>query len=110
MDSKDTNAIPIETNELMKTFRKVAPASVKDSDKRDIAYYEMAETRGWVQFKEDVDSLISSLDSSVKLENAKDISEFGFMVLARDLAKTYLNYMVNLVDGSYETLNQKENG
>lgn len=110
----DNNAIPIGADSLLKTFKKLEPQEVRDqTEPRDLNYFRLAQTDGWKQLKEDILGMVDNLDSVVKLENANTISEFGFMVLARDLAKTYLKQVVSVVDTSFDyvkDLQEKQDG
>ena len=97
----DNNAIPTSGEILTKTFKRLEPKVVRDqTEPRDLNYYRLAESEGWKQLKEDILGMTGNLDDVVKLENAQSIAEFGFMVLARDLTKTYLNQVISLVETS----------
>lgn len=98
----DNSAIPIPASGVLKTYKKLEPEAVTSrTEPRDLNYFRLCETEGWKQLKDDITSMIDNLDSVVKLENAQNISDFGFMVLARDLAKTYLKGVISMVETSH---------
>ncbi len=105
----DNNAIPVSGEILTKTFKKLEPQAVREqTEPRDLNYFRMSETDGWRQLKADIQDMVENLDSVVKLENAHSITEFGFMVLARDLAKTYLNQVIAVVETSSDYVKKLE--
>ncbi len=93
----------LQTYSLLQPREKV----LADVGERDKAYHDLSQMRGWEFLKEDILSLIANLDDVVKLENAHSIEEFGFMVLARDLAKTYLKHIIRMVEDARDYIEQQ---
>ena len=110
----DNNAIPIGADSLLKTFKRLEPKEVREAtEPRDLNYFRLAQTEGRKELKSDILGMVENLDNVVKLENANTISEFGFMVLARDLAKTYLKQVISIVETSFDyvkDLREKQDG
>lgn len=102
--------MPIEASSFAQTFKRLEPKAIKDAESRDASYYRLAESPEWKEFVKDIESLKEGLNSEVNFEKAKDVTEFGYMVLARDLTITYLNRVVSMVEQSRDYLKEEENG
>lgn len=103
------DALPVNAPTFTKTYKKLEPKAVREAGERDAAYFRLASYPEWKTFKEDIDALKSRLDDEVAIDKAKDMADFGFRVAVRDLTKTYLNFVVSMVEQSKDYFDKPEN-
>jgi hypothetical protein len=99
----DSSSVPIT-----QVFKRVQPKELEQLDERDSLYYQLAESRGWVQLKEDIQRYIESLEDNLNISEHDTAENIGFKFLAVQTAKSYLKQVIANVEDSYEAIKQTQ--
>lgn len=94
-------SLPISASNL---YRKIQPPEIEKNHPRDVAFYELHDTRAWKYLKEEIESAISQLEESLNITEHDSVQDIGFKYLAVSVAKNYLEALKQSVETSYEVI------
>jgi hypothetical protein len=98
-------SLPINASQL---YRKVQPPEIEKNHPRDVAFYELHDTRAWKYLKEQINQYIEHLENTLNITEHDSVTDVGYKYLAASVAKQYLIDLRNSIETSYSVVKESE--
>jgi|LakMenE01Jun11ns_1017448.scaffolds.fasta_scaffold9953543_5 hypothetical protein len=87
-------------SDLLQEF---TPQQQQENRLRDEALYVLAQTSGWAELQKIIDQYLESL-KSLNIDPKDSVETVGYKYLASVTAKTYLEAVKDIVNGTYQAI------